>query len=142
MSEQIRFLIFVILLSFLLFMVTGCATRLVTLNKAYHYNDSPYNENLRGYGFEVNVKDDWWAGALRYKNSFENRSTMLTIGHEWELRKKWWWGFKMGIANGYDIDAPFATIGGLTLRWKFLGPVSTYVFITPILTANGFTIDL
>ena len=129
-------------LPLILVLLSGCATRLVTLNKAYHYDDYSYNENLRGYGFEVNPKDNWWIGALWYKNSFERRSKMLTLGHEWEFRKKWWWGVKMGIADGYDIDAPFATIGGVTLKWQILGPVGTYVFITPVLAANGFTFDI
>ena len=132
-----------IVLSLVLSLIlSSCATRLVTLNNSIHYQSRDFNESHSGIGVEVNVKNDWWIGFLRYKNSFNNTSNMITFSQEWQISDRWFWGAKMGFADGYDPITPLAAIGGATLRFNFLGPISYYQFLTPILLADGFMVEL
>ena len=121
--------------------LSSCATRLVTLNNSVHYQDNDFNESHNGIGFEFKA-NDWWIGYLKYKNSLGSKSRMITFGQEWKITDKWYWGAKMGFADGYDPFTPLAAIGGVTIRYNFFGPLSVYTFITPILTADGLVLDL
>ena len=67
---------------------------------------------------------------------------MLTFGQEFRINDRWFWGLKVGFADGYDKLTPLATIAGATLRFNFAGPVSYYQFLTPILLADGFILEL
>ncbi len=117
-----------------LLMLTGCATRLVTLNNSVHFGESVPNQNHHGIGMEVELSEGLWTGFIAYDNSYNIPSRMLTLGQEWEVSKNLYAGIKCGVAySGYFGSAGIA---GATFRYKW-----GQIFFSPVLAATGLVLE-
>jgi len=117
-----------------LILIQGCAsTRIITMNKSYHYDQSKgYNETHNGIGVEYKNKKDQVFGIATFQNSYNDTSTLLSFAQENRITDHWYHGIALGVASGYKqhTSSGFQYIGGWRFRYRFIRLDITPIFIS------------
>ena len=100
--------------------------------------DKEYNEVHHGVGINMGVGEHYTVGVMRFRNSYGDMSTLLSLNKEIKCWSEICVGAGGGYAWGYKnhLNIPVAAWG--TVRWKFIqiavvpGSVSSLSFILPL----------
>ncbi len=83
--------------------------RLGIMPSSTHWDSSKdYNERHDGLLAEARLyESDWWAGAMKYENSFDDTSNAYYLLRDnpiddWPAS----WGYMLGAVTGYNEDRP------------------------------------
>ena len=104
-----------------------------------HHSDSDTtNEEHHGFGMSVTLPNNATYGFMRYKNSYGDMSTLLSISTEFLHYDDWHFGVGGGYVSGYgdNLDSPLLGWGTIRYKWITVNTVPSEV------TAIGLSIPL
>lgn len=106
---------------------------------SYHWDRGHnYNENHNGIGISLGLGHGFTVSAMRYRNSFNDMTTMAALDKHIGCLKQICFGYGAGYAWGYknNMMIPMAAWG--SVRWKMIrigiipGVVTTLSFVIPL----------
>lgn len=133
---------------------TGGEWRLRTSVHTVHYKPNPaHNNHQRLVGIEYRRPDDWLMGAAYFRNSFDQPTLYLYLGHEWQLwqhghfrlRGTLTGGLIYGYRGEYKHKIPFnkygvapAVLPALALDYRQLFMELQFLAASGMLATVGF----
>jgi len=100
-----------------------------------HHRSGDYNEVHKGFGISYTTDDNIF-GVLRYRNSNDDMTTMLSIGRPfWQHSNGANLAFHAGLASGYSDKFEWVPAPVLTFNYKYI----TFYHIPLVVTAFGLT---
>jgi len=106
---------------------------------SYHWDrDHDYNEVQHGVGIGLGLGHGFTVGAMRFRNSFGDMTTMAALDKYIGRTKQLHWSYGAGYAWGYKEHMVIPMAAWVSVRWKMV-KVS---FVPGIVTAVSLVFPL
>ena len=102
-----------------------------------HHHSGDYNEVHKGFGLSY-MHDDQIYSVLRYRNSKNNMSTMLSVGKTVWKHNNVNLAVNVGAATGYSSEFEWVPAPVLTFNYQYI----TFYHIPLVVTAFGLTFPI